>query len=44
MFYAGQLVHKLRTEIIRSEDAPPAVKNTPPKIRIAFAGKGARIF
>ncbi|MVT12051.1 hypothetical protein [Chitinophaga tropicalis] len=44
MFYAGQLVHKLRTEILRSEDAPPAVKNTPPKIRIAFAGKGARIF
>ncbi|HTE01454.1 MAG TPA: hypothetical protein VK668_19340 [Mucilaginibacter sp.] len=44
MFYAGQLVHKLRTEIVRSEDAPTAVKNTPPKIRIAFAGKGARIF
>jgi len=44
MFYAGQLVHKLRAEIVRSEDATPAVKNTPPKIRIAFAGKGARIF
>lgn len=44
MFYAGQLVHKLRTEIVRSEDAPAAVKNTAPKIRIAFAGKGARIF
>jgi hypothetical protein len=44
MFYAGQLVHKLRAEIVRSEDATAAVKNTPPKIRIAFAGKGARIF
>jgi len=44
MFYAGQLVHKLRTEIIRSEDASELVKKTPPRIRIAFAGKGARIF
>lgn len=44
MFYAGQLVHKLRAEIVRSGDATDLVKNTPPKIRIAFAGKGARIF
>jgi len=44
MFYAGQLVHKLRAEIVRSDDTSPLVKNTPPKIRIAFAGKGARIF
>lgn len=44
MFYAGQLVHKLRAEILRSEDATELVKKTPPKIRIAFAGKGARIF
>ncbi|MBV5313642.1 MAG: hypothetical protein JZU47_10125 [Prolixibacteraceae bacterium] len=44
MYYAGQLTHKLRSEIIRSEDAPPAVKALAPKIKIAFAGKGARIF
>lgn len=44
MYYAGQLAYKLRTEIVRSEDAPPAVKNLAPKINIAFAGKGARIF
>lgn len=44
MYYAGQLAYKLRTEIVRSEDAPPAVKNLVPKINIAFAGKGARIF
>ncbi|TWR26793.1 hypothetical protein FPZ42_07075 [Mucilaginibacter achroorhodeus] len=44
MFYAGQLVHKLRQEIVRSEDATPLVKQTNPKVRIAFAGKGARIF
>ena len=44
MFYAGQLAYKLRTEIVKSDDAPPAVKAIPPKIKIAFAGKGARIF
>lgn len=44
MYYAGQLAYKLRTEIVRSEDAPPAVKALAPKINIAFAGKGARIF
>lgn len=44
MFYAGQLVHKLREEIVRSDDSTELVKKTPPKIRIAFAGKGARIF
>ncbi|SDG06686.1 hypothetical protein SAMN05421827_103112 [Pedobacter terrae] len=44
MFYAGQLAYKLRNEIVKSEDAPPAVKAIPPKIKIAFAGKGARIF
>jgi len=44
MFYAGQLAYKLRTEIVKSEDAPPAVKAIPPKIKIAFAGKGSRIF
>lgn len=44
MYYAGQLTHKLRAEIIKSEDAPPAVKALAPKIKIAFAGKGARIF
>ncbi len=44
MFYAGQLAYKLRNEILRSEDAPPAVKAIPPKIKIAFAGKGSRIF
>ncbi|WP_366183620.1 hypothetical protein [Flavobacterium ovatum] len=44
MFYAGQLTQKLRTEIVKSEDAPAAVKALAPKIRIAFAGKGARIF
>ena len=44
MFYAGQLAYKLRTEIVKSEDAPPAVKAILPKIKIAFAGKGSRIF
>jgi hypothetical protein len=44
MYYAGQLAYKLRTEIVRSEDAPAAVKALAPKINIAFAGKGARIF
>ena len=44
MFYAGQLAYKLRNEIVKSEDAPPAVKAIPPKIKIAFAGKGSRIF
>jgi hypothetical protein len=44
MYYAGQLTQKLRSEIVKSEDATPIVKATPPKIRIAFAGKGARIF
>lgn len=44
MYYAGQLAYKLRTEIVKSEDAPPAVKALAPKINIAFAGKGARIF
>lgn len=44
MFYAGQLAYKLRTEIVRSDDAPDSVKALPPKIKIAFAGKGARIF
>ena len=44
MYYAGQLAHKLRTEIVKSEDVPLAVKQLLPKIRIAFAGKGARIF
>ena len=44
MFYAGQLAYKLRTEIVKSEDAPAAVKAIPPKIKIAFAGKGSRIF
>ncbi len=44
MFYAGQLAYKLRTEIVKSEDAPPAVKAIQPKIKIAFAGKGSRIF
>ncbi|RAJ33029.1 hypothetical protein [Pedobacter cryoconitis] len=44
MFYAGQLAYKLRNELIKSEDAPPAVKAIPPKIKIAFAGKGSRIF
>jgi len=44
MFYAGQLALKLRTEIVKSEDAPVAVKALAPKIKIAFAGKGARIF
>jgi hypothetical protein len=44
MFYAGQLVHKLREEIVRSDDATELVKKSPPRIRIAFAGKGARIF
>jgi len=44
MYYAGQLAFKLRSEIVKSEDAPPAVKALAPKIHIAFAGKGARIF
>lgn len=44
MYYAGQLAFKLRTEVMKSEDAPPAVKAIAPKISIAFAGKGARIF
>ncbi len=44
MYYAGQLTHKLRTEIVKSTDASNQTKNTPPKVRIAFAGKGARIF
>ncbi|WP_296150221.1 hypothetical protein [uncultured Flavobacterium sp.] len=44
MFYAGQLAQKLRSEILKSEDAPPAVKALAPKIKIAFAGRGARIF
>jgi hypothetical protein len=44
MYYAGQLAYKLRTEIVKSDDAPAAVKAIAPKINIAFAGKGARIF
>jgi len=44
MYYAGQLAYKLRTEIVKSEDAPASVKALAPKIKIAFAGKGARIF
>jgi hypothetical protein len=44
MFYAGQLAYKLRNEIVKSEDAPAAVKAIAPKIKIAFAGKGSRIF
>ncbi|WP_158797875.1 hypothetical protein [Pedobacter sp. L105] len=44
MYYAGQLAYKLRTEIVKSEDAPVHVKALPPKIKIAFAGKGSRIF
>ncbi|MFN8298384.1 MAG: hypothetical protein U0T75_04695 [Chitinophagales bacterium] len=44
MYYAGQLAFKVRTEIVKSEDAPAAVKSLAPKINIAFAGKGARIF
>ncbi len=44
MYYAGQLTYRARTEIIKSEDAPEAVKKLAPKINIAFAGKGARIF
>ena len=44
MYYAGQLAFKLRSEIVKSEDAPPHVKALAPKINIAFAGKGARIF
>ena len=44
MFYAGQLAYKLRNEIVKSEDAPAVVKAIQPKIKIAFAGKGARIF
>ncbi len=44
MYYAGQITHKLRTEMVKSEDVPAAVKAVPPKIKIAFAGKGSRIF
>jgi hypothetical protein len=44
MYYAGQLAYKLRTEIVKSEDAPPAVKALAPKINIAFAGKGCKNF
>lgn len=44
MYYAGQLAFKLRQEMLRSEDVPPMIKNRPPQIHIAFAGKGARIF
>ncbi|MCX2449999.1 hypothetical protein OQX61_01835 [Pedobacter sp. PLR] len=44
MFYAGQLAFKLRNEILKSEDAPAVVKAIPPKIKIAFAGKGSRLF
>ncbi len=44
MFYAGQLVHKLRNEIIKSEDAQTEVKTLLPQVKIAFAGKGSRLF
>jgi hypothetical protein len=44
MYYAGQLTLKIRQEMLRSEDVPPIVKNQPPQINIAFAGKGARLF
>ena len=44
MFYAGQLVHKLRNEIVKSEDTPTEDKTRLPQIIIAFAGKGSRIF
>ncbi len=44
MYYAGQLTLKMREEMLRSEDVPVIIKNMPPKIYIAFAGKGARIF
>lgn len=36
MYYAGQLAHKLRTEIIKSEDAPTAVKVTCTKNKNSF--------
>jgi hypothetical protein len=44
MYYAGQLAFKLRQEILRARDVPEYVKNRPPQIHIAFAGKGARMF
>lgn len=44
MYYAGQLTLKMRQEMLRSEDVSPRIKNRPPQIFIAFAGKGARIF
>lgn len=44
MYYAGQLTYKLRQELIRSEGLHSRANDKPPKIRIAFAGKGSRIF
>jgi hypothetical protein len=44
MYYAGQLAFKLRQEMLRSDNVPAIVKNRPPQINIAFAGKGSRIF
>jgi hypothetical protein len=44
MYYAGQLTLKMRKEMLRSEDFSHRIKNRPPQIYIAFAGKGARIF
>lgn len=44
MYYAGQLTIKIREELLRSNDTPDSVKNNLPKIKIAFAGKGARLF
>lgn len=44
MYYAGQLTLKMREEMLRSDDVPEMIKRERPKINIAFAGKGARIF
>lgn len=44
MYYAGQLILKIRQEMLRSDDVSPIIKNQIPQVNIAFAGKGARLF
>ena len=43
-YYSGQLASKLIKEARQSEDLPMFDENWKPKVKIMFAGKGARIF
>lgn len=43
-YYSGQIASKLIKEARQSEDLPMFDENWKPKVKIMFAGKGARIF